>query len=86
MPELFSFQLLLATFAGWVNRHQAEAIEYPVEEDRVLKEQLGTKRLRLTDDQRRRLAAKDKILRRRILGRIATVVTPGCLALKNIDI
>jgi hypothetical protein len=54
-------KLLLATFAGWVNRQQAEAIEYLREENRVLKEQLRGKRLRLSDDQRRRLAAKGKV-------------------------
>ena len=73
MPDLFPLQLLLATFAGWVNRHRDEVIEYLVEENRVLKEQLGGRRLRLTDDQRRRLAAKGKILGRRVLARIATV-------------
>ena len=46
MPILFPLQLLLATFAGWVNRHQAQAIDYLIEENRVLKEQLGGKRLR----------------------------------------
>lgn len=79
MPDLFRFQLLLATFAGWVNRHQAHAIDYLIEENRVLKEQLGNKRLRLTDDQRRRLAAKGKILGRRVLASIATIVTPDTI-------
>ena len=79
MPDLFRLQLLLATFAGWVNRHQAEVIEYLVEENRVLKEQLRGKRLRLTDDQRRRLAAKGKALGRRVLSRIATIVTPDTI-------
>jgi hypothetical protein len=57
-------QLLLATFAGWVNRQQSQVIDYLIEENRVLKEQLesGGKRLRFTDDQRRRLAAKGKPL------------------------
>ena len=72
-------QLLLATFAGWVNRHQAQAIDYLIEENRVLKEQLGGKRLRLTDDQRRRLAAKGKALGRRLLGQVATTVTPDTI-------
>ncbi len=79
MPELFPLQLLLATFAGWVNRHHAQVIEYLVEENRALKEQLGGRRLRLTDDQRRRLAAKGKILGRRILARIATIVMPDTI-------
>ena len=76
MTDIFRLQLLLATFAGWVNRHQAQAIEYLVEENRVLKEQLGNKRLRLTDDQRRRLAAKGHALGRRLLAQVATIVTP----------
>ena len=79
MPELFPLQFLLATFAGWVNRHQAQVVEYIVEENRALKEQLGGRRLRLTDDQRRRLAAKGKVLGRRVLAQIATIVTPDTI-------
>ena len=75
MPDLIHLQLLLVTFAGWVNRHQAQAIDYLVEENRVLKEQLGSKRLRLTDGQRRRLAAKGKALGRGLLDKLATIVT-----------
>ena len=56
MPHLLPLQLLLATFAGWVNREQAQVVAYLVEENRVLKEQLGGRRPRLTDDQGRRLA------------------------------
>ncbi len=41
MSELFPLQLLLASFAGWTNRHQAQVIDYLIEENRVLKEQLG---------------------------------------------
>jgi hypothetical protein len=33
VPDLFRLQLLLATFAGWINRHQAQAIDYLVEEE-----------------------------------------------------
>jgi transposase InsO family protein len=76
MTDFFQLQLLLATFAGWVNRQQAQAIDYLIEENRVIKEQLGGKRLRLTDGQRRRLAAKGKLLGRRILAQVATIVTP----------
>ena len=56
--DLSPFRLLLVTLAGWVNRHQQQVVEYLVEENRVLKEQLKGQRLRLTDDQRRRLAVK----------------------------
>jgi len=58
--ELYPLQVLLLTVSGWVNRHQADVIAYLVEENRVLKEQMKGRRLRLTDDQRRRLATKAK--------------------------
>jgi len=51
-------------------------IEYLVEEDRVLREQIGNRRMRFTDDQRRRLAVKAKKLGRRMLAQLATIVTP----------
>jgi hypothetical protein len=41
-----------------------QVIDYLREENRVLREQLGRRRLRLNDDQRRRLAAKAKGLGR----------------------
>ena len=69
-------QLLLLTVSGWVHRHQQDVIAYLVEENRVLKEQLGGRKLRLTDDQRRRLAAKARLLGRRALDAVATLVTP----------
>ena len=40
-------QLLLLTVSGWVHRHQQDVIAYLVEENRVLKEQLGGRKLRL---------------------------------------
>jgi uncharacterized membrane protein YgcG len=54
-------------------------IDYLVEENRVLREQIGNRRLRFTDDQRRRLAARAKKLGRRVLAQVATVVTPETL-------
>jgi hypothetical protein len=36
--------MLLLIFAGWVNRHQLDVIEYLQEENRVLKERLGGRR------------------------------------------
>ena len=65
MTETIHLQLLLATFAGWVGRQQTAIIAYLVEENRVLKEQLKSdgKRLRFTDDQRRRLAGMDRVSR-----------------------
>src|ERR671912_294999 len=62
-----------------MNHQQQQAIEYLREENKVLREQLGGRRLRFTDDQRRRLAAKAKGLGRRVLAEIATIVTPETL-------
>jgi transposase InsO family protein len=73
------FRFLLVTVAGWLGQHQRDVIDYLQEENRVLRQQLGTKRLRLSDDQRRRLAAKAKKLGRRILRQVATIVTPDTL-------
>ena len=50
-----------------------------IEENRVLREQIGNRRLRFTDDQRRRLAARAKKLGRKVLAQVATVVTPETL-------
>jgi len=79
MAELSPLRLLLVTLAGWVNRHQQQVIEYLVEENRILREQLKERRLRLTDDQRRRLAAKGERLGRRMLRQVATIVTPDTI-------
>ncbi|MFT4542589.1 MAG: hypothetical protein ACI835_005057 [Planctomycetota bacterium] len=75
--EFHPIKALLLTVSGWVNRHQQHVIDYLIEENRVLKEQLGGKPLRLSDDQRRRLAAKAKLLGRKALDGIATIVTPS---------
>ncbi len=76
---LYLAHLLLISLAAWINRHQQEVLEYLVEENRVLKEQLSGSRLRLNDDQRRRLAAKGKRIGRQALNQVATIVTPDTL-------
>jgi transposase InsO family protein len=72
-------QFVLVALAGWVNQPQRDVIDYLQEENRVLREQIGARRLRFTDDQRRRLAAKARTLGRRMLREIATIVTPDTL-------
>ena len=74
-----ALQFLLLTFAGWVNRRQQQVIEYLLEENLVLREQLGGRRLRLTNNQRRRLAAKGKLLGRKLLIKVAGIVTPDTI-------
>ena len=52
----YHVQFLLLVLAGWVNRQQQDVIDYLREENRVLRAGLRGKRLRLSDDDRRRLA------------------------------
>jgi transposase InsO family protein len=73
------FQFLLFSLAGWINQHQQHAVDYLIEENRVLREHLGARRIRFTDDQRRRLAVKAKALGRRVLAEIVTIVSPDTL-------
>src|SRR5689334_1202143 len=80
MPTVLDpFRFVLIAVAGWMNQRQLQMIEYLREENRVLREQLGDRRLRLTDDQRRRLAARAKGLGRKVLAELATIVTPETL-------
>jgi hypothetical protein len=74
-PVLDPFRFVLIAFSGWMNGRQLLLIDYLREENRVLREQLGDKRLRFTDDQRRRSAAKAKRLGRKVLVELATIVT-----------
>jgi len=77
--SLDPFSFLVVSLAGWMNQHQQHVIHYLMEENRVLREQIGSRRLRFTDDQRRRLAGKAKRLGRKLLHEIATIVTPETL-------
>ena len=72
-------RFLLLIFAGWLQRRQALALAYVLEENRVLREQLEGKRLRFTDAQRRRLARKGKLLGRAQLRELATVARPDTI-------
>ena len=65
--------------ACWINRHQQAVIAYQKEEIKVLREMLGGKRLRFTDEQRRRLALKAKALSACTLKDLGPLVTPDTL-------
>src|SRR5215472_4908308 len=73
------FRFVLIAVSGWMNGRQSLCIDYLREENRVLREQLGGKRLHFTDDQRRRLAAKATGLSRKVLVELGTIVTPETL-------
>src|ERR1019366_7511769 len=80
MPSVLDpFRFVLIAVAGWMNQRHLQTIDYLREENRVLREHLGGRRGRLNDDQRRRLVAKAKVLGRRLLAEVATIVTPETL-------
>ena len=67
MIDVCAFQLLLMVVTGWLARREREIVV------------LGTRRLRLTDDDRRRLAARAYRVGRAALREIATIATPDTL-------
>ncbi len=71
--------ILIAMVAGWLQRHQQQVITYLLAENRVLKAQLGGRRLRLTDTERQRLAALAHPLGRKRLKELATLASPDTL-------
>lgn len=73
------WQLYFVILAGWVHRQQQFVIEYLITENRILRETHGKKRILLSDDQRRRLAVKGRILGRKLLGEIETMFTPDAI-------
>ena len=74
-----ALNFVLLTVSGWVNRRQLAVIAYLQEENRVLRDHLGDKRLRFTDAQRKRLADKGRVLGRKKLRELGTVVTPDTI-------
>ena len=74
-----ALRFILVCAAGWMNRNQQLVIEYLLEEVKILKEIQGAKRLRFTDEQRKRLAVKAKRLNFSRLKELATIVTPQTL-------
>ena len=49
--RLDPFSFLVVSVAGWLNQRQQQVIEYLIEENRVLKEQIGRRRLRFTESE-----------------------------------
>ena len=79
MIDVSVLRILLLCITGWLDRREREALAYLVEENRLLRRQLGGRRLRFTDDDRRRLAMRAHRLGRAALRTLATVVTLDAL-------
>ena len=69
-------EMLLVMLAGWLNRHQQNVIEYLREENTILREKLGKKRIILNDNQRMRLARLGKRLGRKVLADVCCIFSP----------
>src|SRR6516225_697929 len=69
------FRFVVIAVAGWMNQWEYQIIDYLREENRVLREQLGPRRLRFNDDPRRRLAVKAKGLTRRLVEEMSPLFT-----------
>jgi hypothetical protein len=67
-----AFKLILVSLAGWMNCQQQHVSEYLQEEVRASKEPQGSRRQKFTDEQRRRLASKAKLIH---YGRLKEIVT-----------
>jgi hypothetical protein len=74
-----ALQLVLCVLTAWLDRREREAVAYLIEENRLLRRQVGGRRLGLTDEDRRRLAARAYRVGRAALREIATIATPDTL-------
>jgi hypothetical protein len=77
--DAVALQVVLMALTGWLDRRERQAVAYLIEQNRLLRRQLGERRLRLTDDDRRRLAARAYQVGRATLREIATIPTPDTL-------
>ena len=80
-----ALQCLVVAVAGWINQQQRDVIDYLQEENRVLREQFTPRRLRFTDVQRRRLAAKAQAVGRRTLCDLGTLVLKRDVPIVRVD-
>jgi transposase len=77
--DVLSLRVLLAALVGWLDQRQQKALAYLIEDNRILRGQLRGRRLRLSDDDRRRLAVRGHRLGRRGLRQVAMIVTPDTI-------
>jgi hypothetical protein len=69
-------QMVLAVLTGWLDRQERQAVAYLIEENRVLRRQLGKRRLQFTEAERRRLAVRRHQLGRQVLRQISARAPP----------
>src|SRR5271169_4439296 len=83
MYRIDPFRFLAAVLGGWASQRQQDTLEYLRDENRVLGDPLGNRRIRFMDEQRIRLAERAKGLGRKALRDLATLVTPETLLARH---
>jgi len=73
------WQFTVLAIAGWMNRQQQDVIAYLTEENRILREKLGPKRIILNNAQKRRLARAAVKVGRALLREVGTIFSPDTL-------
>jgi hypothetical protein len=73
-----SLRWVLAALVGWFDQRQQGVVAYLIEENRILRGHVRSP-IRLTDEERRRLARHGHRPGRRRLGEVATIVTPDTI-------
>lgn len=76
---LVPLNCLIPAVAPWLNRRQQAAIDYLIDENRLLKARLDGRRVMFSDAECRRLAVRAKALGRKALIEIETLVSPDTL-------
>jgi putative transposase len=76
-PSPVAFIVFL--LAGWISRQQLIVVEYLKSENRMLRERLRGRSLRLSDQERALLARKAFGIPRNVLLELGTIVTPDTL-------
>lgn len=79
MIDASALRFVLVVLTGWLDRQERQALAYLMEENRVLRRQLGQQRIQFTDADRRRLTVRGYRLGRQVLRQIATIVTPDTI-------
>jgi hypothetical protein len=74
-----ALRFMLMAVAGWWSDQRQAAVAYLIEENRILRAQLRGRRVRLTDEDRCRLARAGQRLGRQLLRQVATIVTPDTI-------
>jgi hypothetical protein len=73
------FHFLVVAISGWMNREQQQVIDYLREENRILREKLGSKRIILNESQKLRLATAAMKLGKDLLQEWGTLFSPATL-------